>query len=107
MSTIRLQLVGGYFYPTDSTSADTLEKLFGLARFPEHRFDALAPKMVRDGYSLAVAGYCPEPMQPRFNGGLDLPTGDRKPSPACRKCYLREVCNSDICSRKRIQPCTQ
>jgi hypothetical protein len=98
MSTIRLQLVGEYFYPTDSVSASTLENLFGIARFPEHRFDTLAPKMIREGYSLAVADYFPVPTQTRFYGALDLHTGERKQSGPCLKCYLREACDGDICS---------
>ena len=99
MNTIRLQLVGEYFYPTDSVSVTTLQRLFGIARFPERRFDVLTPKMIREGYKLAVADYYPAPVQPHFNGSYGWPIGERKPSDPCLKCYLRDACDRDICNR--------
>ena len=42
MATIRLQLIEGYFYPTDFISRETLVNMFRIERFPENRFDELS-----------------------------------------------------------------
>lgn len=47
LNTVRLQLINGYFYPTDSISRNILNGEFNLDRFPKDRIDALSPTMVR------------------------------------------------------------
>ena len=60
-STIQLQFINGCFYPIDYVSKTILTDKYGLERIPESGFSRWSPKLVRDGYKLAVSGYEPKP----------------------------------------------
>ena len=89
MNTIRLQLIDGDFYPTDSMSRDTLRDLLHIDRFPDFRLDSLSPKLIKMGYRLAVTGYAPKTYQ--------------RSTPMGSHCYLKGLCDSDECGRKHYR----
>lgn len=97
--TIRLQLIKGYFYPVDCNSQQTLLQLFELERFPEHRFDIIAPKCVSEGHCITAADYNPDtfvynaPESEKIGG---MPKPQKNP---CQGCTVSMVCDRDICSR--------
>ena len=104
LNTVRLQLINGYFYPTNSISWDILVDKYRLERFPEERFNALSANLVRDGYKIAIDGYDPKPHDdPWEKSNRDLPKigGSGKPSKNyCTKCKANGMCDSDECGRK-------
>ena len=100
---IRLQFIEGVFYPLDLDSLNTLVDYFHVEKFPEHRFDTLSPKLVKNGYKLAVAGYDPEPVKP-ITPSLAKMGEDFKPiKNPCSHCYLKGLCDSDECGRKNYR----
>ena len=106
-NTICLQLINGYFYPTNSISKDILYDAYHLSRIPEDRFDIWSPKMVRDGYKLAVNDYNP-PQKQDFTKPMGSKIGG-EPHPVknpCIKCKMNGLCDSDNCGmriNKRIK----
>lgn len=54
MATIRLQLIKGFFYPTDADSRKTLEESVRLDRIPLERIDVVSPKLVKAGHAMAI-----------------------------------------------------
>ena len=100
-NTICLQLINGYFYPTNSISKDILYDSYNISRIPEDSFDIWSPKMVRDGYKLAVNDYNPFPKndfnQPRGNKIGGEPHPSKNP---CNKCKMNGLCDSDECGNK-------
>lgn len=102
MNTIRLQLIDGDFYPTDSMSRDTLRDLLHIDRFPDFRLDSLSPKLIKMGYRLAVTGYAPKTYQRSVPMGEKM--GEIKPTKnPCSHCYLKGICDSDECGRKNYR----
>lgn len=99
MATIYLQLIGEYFYPTNSVSKEILLEEFRLERFPEHRFDAVAPILVRKGNRLAVSDYSPQISEPYIPRGEKIGGEAKSVENPCKKCYLRGLCD-DGCGRK-------
>ena len=104
INTIQLQLINGYFYPTNSISRDIMIDNYRLERIPQDRFDLLAPRFVRDGYKLAVNDYEPSPRKgyskpysPKIGGE---PKSFKEP---CTTCRLKDVCDSDDCGRKNFR----
>ena len=67
MATIRLQLIKGFFYPTDEDSRKTLEESVRLDRIPLERIDVVSPKLVKAGHALAITGWDPPPVPVRFS----------------------------------------
>ena len=67
MATIRLQLIKGFFYPTDADSRKTLEDSLRVDRIPLERFDVVSPKLVKAGDALAITGWDPPPVPVRFS----------------------------------------
>ena len=101
MGTIRLQLVGEYFYPTDSVSRNILVEEERIERLPENRLDILSPVFVRKGYKIAISNYIPEksvspslPFSPKIGGEAKSVINP------CQNCYLRELCDDGECGRK-------
>jgi len=100
-NTIRLQLINGFFYPTDSISRDILYDDYNLSRIPEDSFDRWSPRMVRDGYKLAINDYNP-PTTQDFNPPRGSKIGG-EPHPSknpCIKCKMNGLCDSDECGNK-------
>ena len=57
MATIRLQLIKGFFYPTDAASRKILEDSLRVDRIPLERIDVVSPKLVKAGHAwLSQAG---------------------------------------------------
>jgi hypothetical protein len=54
MAIIRLQLINGYFYPTDAASRKILEDSLRVDRITLERFDVVSPKLVKDGHAMAI-----------------------------------------------------
>ncbi|MBQ9655933.1 MAG: hypothetical protein IJV38_07920 [Prevotella sp.] len=54
MAIIRLQLINGYFYPTDAGSRKILEESLRVDRIPLERFDVVSPKLVKNGHAMAI-----------------------------------------------------
>lgn len=101
MPIIRLQLIGGFFYPTDAISRQTLEKDFRLDRIPERRLSALSSKMVWEyHYALAITDY-----EPSASDSYSPPRGQkiggdpRAVQNPCERCRLNGLCG-DECGRK-------
>ncbi len=53
---IQLQSIGGYLYPTSSTSASTLRNLFHIERIPGNKFYMWSARIVAAGYAMAITG---------------------------------------------------
>ena len=104
MATIRIQLVGEYFYPTDAISEKHLTNLFELGRFPKRRFDEIMARAVVKGYSFAVANYTPTTYGKIDTTGLaklgGVPKATKDP---CVKCVLRGLCDNDECGAKSFR----
>ena len=100
-NTICLQFINGYFYPTNSTSKDILNDVYNLSRISEEGFDRWSPKIIHDGYKLAVNDYNPKPKQ-----NIIPPAGGKiggEPHPTknpCIKCKMNGLCDSDECGMK-------
>ena len=103
MSTIRLQLINGYFYPTDALSRQILIEHLQLERFPADRFDVLSPALVHQGHALAVDGYSPDPPTEHRPVGAKVGGYPKSVKNPCIDCYLRHVCDSDECGRKSFR----
>ena len=104
MATIRLQLIEGYFYPTDFISRETLVELFRIERFPESRFVVLSPSIIAKGHAMAVANYTPKVSPAVDKSGWQKIGGTAKSvSNPCSKCYLRELCDDGECGRKTFR----
>ena len=102
LSTIKLQLIDGYFYPTDSISSKILEDEFELGRIPENRIDVLSPKLINMGYKLAISDYNPQPTtyyHSNFYSGKIGGTPKPQKNP-CTKCGFNGLCDSDECGKK-------
>lgn len=99
---IRLQFIEGVFYPLDVDSLNTLIDNFHVEKFPEHRFDTLSPKLVKNGYKLAVAGYDPEPVKPITPSWAKMGEDFKPIKNPCSHCYLKGLCDSDECGRNGI-----
>ena len=101
LNTLRLQLINGYFYPTDSISRDLLRNELELERIPEERIDIISPILVKRGYKLAISDYNPTPKNNKvhsYGGKID---GDIKPQKdPCKKCGFNGLCDSDDCGKK-------
>lgn len=102
-STIQLQFINGYFYPIDFVSKTILGDKYGLERIPENGFSRWSPKLVRDGYKLAVNNYTPsnninEPPKGIPIGGEPKPTKN-----PCLKCRMGGLCDSDECGKKNFR----
>ena len=67
MATIRLQLIKGFLYPTDTTSRKILEDSLRVDRIPLERFDVVSPKLVKDGHAMTIKDYDPPPVPVRFS----------------------------------------
>jgi hypothetical protein len=67
MATIRLQLIKGFFYPTDAASRKILEDSLRVDRIPLERIDVVSPKLVKAGHALAITGWDPPPVPVRFS----------------------------------------
>lgn len=67
MPTIHLQLINGFFYPTDAASRKILEDSLRVDRIPLERFDVVSPKLVKAGHALAITGWDPPPVPVRFS----------------------------------------
>lgn len=67
MAIIRLQLINGYFYPTDAASRKILEDSLRVDRIPLERFDVVSPKLVKDGHAMAIKDWDPPPVPVRFS----------------------------------------
>ncbi len=103
-NTIYLQLINGYFYPTNSVSRDIMANRYNIGRIPENKFYMWSPKLVRDGYKLAIDGY---------NDNVNIAKDDFKPNwpkiggephsvkNPCDKCKLNGICDSDDCGNKK------
>lgn len=61
--TIYLQLINGYLYPTNGPSKETLESLYNISRIPEEATYRWFPRLVKDGYKLAINDYYPTPVK--------------------------------------------
>jgi len=97
---IRLQFINGVFMPTDAVSIQRLSDTIRREYIPESLFDRYSPVLVRNGYSLSVAGYNPEPTTVPLRTTTGLCDNTKPVSNPCTKCHLREVCDSDDCGRK-------
>lgn len=53
---IQLQSIGGYLYPTSSTSAATLRNVFNTERIPGNKFYMWSARIVAAGYAMAITG---------------------------------------------------
>ena len=105
MSTIRLQFINDYFYPTDEISRRALEKEMRLGRFPKERLDWISPALVVRGYALAITGYDVEQKESvdYSSRGIKI-GGTAKPmADPCVKCHLRDLCDADDCGRKSFR----
>ena len=67
MATIRLQLIKGYFYPTDAVSRKILEDSLRVDRIPLERFDVVSPKLVKAGHAMAIKDWDPPPVPDSFS----------------------------------------
>ena len=67
MATIHLQLIKGFFYPTDAASRKILEDSLRVDRIPLERIDVVSPKLVKAGHALAITGWDPPPVPVRFS----------------------------------------
>lgn len=67
MTTIRLQLIKGFFYPTDAASRKILKDSLRVDRIPLERIDVVSPKLVKAGHALAITGWDPPPVPVRFS----------------------------------------
>lgn len=67
MAIIRLQLIKGFFYPTDVTSRKILEDSLRVDRIPLERFDVVSPKLVKDVHAIAIKDWDPPPVPVRFS----------------------------------------
>ena len=101
LNTLRLQLINGYFYPTDSISRDLLRNELELGRIPEERIDAISPKLVKRGYKLAISDYNPTLENNKVHSYGEKIGGDIKPQKdPCTKCEFNGLCDSDDCGKK-------
>lgn len=101
LNTVNLQLINGFFYPTDGLSVDILKDEFEIGRIPEERFHNFSAKLVKRGYKLAVSDYNPKPST-YYDGSFDLKIGGL-PKPQknpCTKCGFNGLCDSDECGKK-------
>ena len=67
MAIIRLQLIKGFFYPTDAASRKILEESLRVDRIPLERFDVVSPKLVKDGHAMAIKDCDPPRVPVRFS----------------------------------------
>ena len=67
MATIHLQLIKGFFYPTDADSRKILEECMRLDRIPLERIDVVSPKLVKAGHVLAIKDWDPPPVPVQFS----------------------------------------
>lgn len=104
METIRLQLIGEYFYPTDSVSRDILIEEERIERFSENRLDRLSPALVKKGYKIAISNYTPkQSVSPSIPFGHKIGSEAKSVINPCQNCYLREVCDDGECGRKTFR----
>ena len=101
LNTLRLQLINGYFYPTDSISSEILKNELNLGRIPEERIDVISPQLVKRGYKLALFDYYPTPTNREpISRGAKI-GGEAKPQKdPCMKCSVRDLCDPSDCGRK-------
>ena len=98
---INLQLIDGYFYPTDSNSKEILSR-YKIARVPEDSFDIWSPKFVRDGYYLSVNGYTPKAeMEPPK--GAPIGGEPKLVKNPCFRCRMKGLCDDDECGMKNYK----
>lgn len=101
LKTIRLQLINGYFYPTNSISRDILHDNYNLDRIPMDAFDRWSPKFVRDGFKMAIDGYDPKPTTQYSNpNGLKIGGAAKAVKNPCTSCKAKGLCDKDECGRK-------
>ena len=101
---INLQLINGYFYPTDAVSKEILVNGYNLERIPKDAFDRWSPKLVRDGHKLAIANYNPEPrkdIEPPI--GIKIGGTPKSVKNPCLKCRMGGLCDSDDCGKKNFR----
>lgn len=104
MSTIQLQFINGYFYPTDAISSETLENELGLGRIPENRLDVISAKLVKRGYKLAISNYTPKPTRDdRKQSNPYIDKNAKSHENPCPKCGLKDLCDKDDCGRKSFK----
>ena len=100
-NTIRLQLINGMFYPTDSLSRSALEDAANITKIPEEKLIIISPKLVEKGYKLAIYNYDSqyEDSEPYSNPRKNDRNGNYVENP-CKKCNLNGLCDSDDCGKK-------
>ena len=101
---IRLQLIDGYFYPTDSCSKEFLLEELRLTRFAEEKLDYFSPSLIRKGHAFAIANYSPK-VRPEIDrsGWMKVGGSAKCVENPCKKCYLRDLCDKDDCGRKHFR----
>lgn len=97
---IRLQLIDGTFYPTDSLSRKKLRDTLHLDRFSESSLDTITPRLIKRGYKFAISGYEPKTYQQQEPIGNKVGGEPKLVKNPCINCYLKDVCDSDDCGRK-------
>lgn len=102
-STIQLQFINGYFYPIDFVSKTILGDKYGLERVPENGFSRWSPKLVRDGYKLAISGYEPKPYNYEPPKGTPIGGEPKSTKNPCLKCKMSGLCDSDECGKKNFR----
>ena len=100
LNTIRLQLINGYFYPTDAISSRILNREFDIDKIPEEKINVISPKIVSKGYKLAISDYDPTPTNRPSSFGSKI-GGEAKPQQnPCKRCGFNGLCDSDECGKK-------
>ena len=103
MNTIYLQYANGYLFPSDISSRGALERELNVIKFSVDKIDIISPRLVRNGYKLAINGYMPKAYQPPYNREY-IEAGNIRPQEnPCSKCHMRGLCDEDDCGAKMFR----